>query len=241
MTILAGVRSANAAVIAADSQETVAGLRRYTTKVMIPQADLVAAWAGYKDVAQAMELSLREEPLDLAMARSRVAEAAKDRFRRIRSDPDIEHRSEFNEFMLGWYCRNERKAVALHLLGQGSAVWAERWEYAGSPKAIATARTIEAAISYVTVDDLGAEQLSLIVLKVLRDTISVAGAEAGIGGGVQLATIAVEGVRVLGPAELRAANDALDVWQERCAELLPGLTVPTTDAGRVDHGLRPPS
>jgi hypothetical protein len=114
VTILAGVRGREAIVIGADSQETVEGaLRRSTRKLIQPQSGLIAAWAGYKNVAQAMELSLREQPLDLGTPRSKVAEAAKDRFRKIRNDPDVNHRTDFNGFMFGWYCKAERKPVAL--------------------------------------------------------------------------------------------------------------------------------
>jgi hypothetical protein len=65
-------------------------------------------------------------------------------------------------------------------------------------------------------------------------------ASAGIGGDVQLATITASGVRVLAPDDLRAGNDALDVWQERCAELLPGASVRYAAEDTVDRGLRPP-
>ncbi|MEA2220809.1 MAG: hypothetical protein QOJ35_3435 [Solirubrobacteraceae bacterium] len=76
-------------------------MRRSTIKLLLPQAGLILAWAGYKDVAQAMTLSLSENPLDLALPRSQVSQAAKDRVKRVLSDPDIEHRTDVNEFMLG--------------------------------------------------------------------------------------------------------------------------------------------
>jgi hypothetical protein len=173
------------------------------------------------------------------LARSKVSQAARDRAKLVRSDPDVEHRADVNEFMLGWYCRAERKPVGLYLPSQGSAVWVERWQYAGNRTAVTMARVVESSISYVAIDDLGSEQLSLVVLKVLRDCIAAAPANAGIGGAVQLAVVTARGVRVLAPDELRAANDALDVWQERSAELLPGATDrPAT--GPVDRGLKPP-
>jgi hypothetical protein len=45
---------------------------------------------------------------------------------------------------------------------------------------------------------------------------------------------------VLEPAELRAGNDALDVWLEQCAELLPGSAARPPSDGAVDRGLGPP-
>jgi hypothetical protein len=187
-----------------------------------------------------MALSLREDPIDLRLARSKVAAVAKERFAHIRNDRDVEHRSDLNEFMLGWYCEAERKPVGLHLPSQGSAVWVEQWQYAGNPTAVSTVRVVEAAISYVVTEYLAEEQLALVALKVLRDSIAAAPATAGIGGEVQLATITAAGVRVLAPAELRAGNDALDVWQERCAELLPGASARYAAEDEVDRGLRPP-
>lgn len=239
MTVLAAARSLRALVVGSDSEETSSTWRRSTAKLLVPQAGLVLAWAGYKDVAQAMILSLQEDPLDLTLARSKVSRAARDRVKDVRSDPDIEHRADVNEFMLGWYCAAEGKPVGLYLPSQGSALWVEKWQYAGSPTAVSTARVVESSISYVAIDDLGSEQLSLVVLKVLRDSISAAPASARIGGDVQLAAIAADGVRVLAPDELRAGNDALDVRQERSAELLPGATARPA-AGRADRGLKPP-
>lgn len=239
MTILAAARSRRAVVIGSDSEETSAGGRRSTTKLLNPHPGLILAWAGYKDVAQAMTLSLAEDPLDLTLPRSKVSQAAKDRAKHVRSDPDVEHRTDVNEFMLGWYCRAERKPVGLYLPSGGSALWVEQWQYAGSPAAVSTARIVESSIGYVVIDNLGAEQLSLVVLKVLRDSIAAAPAGARIGGHVQLASVTSDGVRVLAPAALRAGNDALDVWQERSAELLPGAPDPP-GATRVDRGLKPP-
>ena len=200
MTILAAVRSRRALVIGSDSEERSSGIPRHTTKILCPQPNLVLAWAGYKDVAQAMALGLQEEPLDLRLPRSKLAGIARERFKNVRSDPDVEHRGDLNEFMLGWYCESERKPVGLHLPGRGSALWIEHWHYAGSPSAVATARVAEAAVSYVVTDELGAEQLSLLALKVVRDSINSAPATAGIGGDVQLAMISSNGVHVVEPA-----------------------------------------
>jgi hypothetical protein len=216
-------------------------MRRDTRKLLQPQQDLVLAWAGFKDVAQAMALSLQEQPLDLSLPRSKVAQAARERFRQVREDRDVEHRSDANEFILSWFCRAELKPVALHLLGQGAAVWVEQWQYAGNPSAVATARTVEAAVAYLEVDDLEAPQLSLIALKVLRDAIVAAPPSASIGGKVKLATVTAGGVHILEVDEIRAGNDALDVWQERCAELLPGAGGPPASAGQIDRGLLPPT
>ena len=240
MTILAGARSRSAVVLGADSQETVGGLRRNTVKLVRPQPGLVIGWAGYKDIAQAMQLSLQEAPLDLTQARSLVATSARKRFGTIRSDPDIEHRSDFNEFMLAWYCSAERKPVGIRLPSQGSAVWIEQWEYVGNQSALTIARAVEASIGYVQIDTLVAEQLSLVVLKVLRDSVEIAPPSAGIGGDVQLATITENGVHILDATDRRTANDALDVWQERCAELLPGARTRRPEDEARDRGLRPP-
>jgi hypothetical protein len=240
MTILAGVRSRGAVVIGADSQESSGATRRTTQKLWRPQPDLLVAWAGFKDVAQAFALSLREEPLDLSDRRSVVANAATERFRLIREESDVAHRDETNEFMLAWYCHLEAKPVSLHLRRQGAITWVEHWEYGGSPLAVATAGTVEASLSYLVTENLGAEQLSLVVLKVLRDSITAAGPTAMIGGDVQLAEVTKAGVHVLDPTELRAANDALDVWHERCAEILPSTGAVPPGEPPVDRGLRPP-
>jgi hypothetical protein len=67
----------------------------------------------------------------------------------------------------------ERKPVALHLHTRGRVEWVEQWHYAGNAMAIATAATARECISYIATDDLGAEPLALIALKVLRDSITV--------------------------------------------------------------------
>jgi hypothetical protein len=189
MTILAGVRSREAVVIGSDSQEASGVTRRTTQKLLVPQPGLVIAWAGFKDVAQAFTLSIYEEALALSEKRSVVAKAASDRFRQIREQSDVAHRSETNEFMLGWFSEVDAKPVALHLRSQGAFTWVEDWEYAGSQLAVATARTVEASVSYLATENLATEQLSLVVLKVLRDSITAAGPQAMIGGEVRLAAV----------------------------------------------------
>jgi hypothetical protein len=216
-------------------------MKRTTHKLLQPQTGLVLAWAGYKDVAQAMVLSLSENPIDLEEPRSQIAGGLSRRFREIRDDRSVEHRSDFNEFLFGWFRRLEAKPVALHLHSGGATEWVEEWQFGGNQSAVATARTVEASISYIAVENLGAEQLSLVVLKVLRDSIAAAPPTAGIGGEIKLATVAANGVHLLEAAELRAGNDALDVWQEQCAELLPGASARPADREPADRGLRPPS
>jgi hypothetical protein len=227
-------------VIGSDSEERSVNMRRSTRKILCPQPGLILAWAGYKDVAEAMALSLREDPIDLSLARSKVAAAAKERFLHVRSDPGVEHRSDMNEFVLGWYCEAERKPVGLHLPSAGSALWVEQWQYVGNPTAVSTARVVEAAISYVATERLAAEQLSLVTMKVLRDTLACAPANAGIGGDVHLATITATGPRVLEPAELRALNDAPTSGRSdvpSCCQALARVMVQETRSTR-DLGLR---
>jgi hypothetical protein len=113
MTILVGARNGKAVVIGADSQESTQVARRDTQKIFRPQVGLVLAWAGYKDVAQALALSLSENPLDLS----------------------------------------------------------------------------QACVNYIATDNLGADQLSIVALKVLRDSIVVAPPGALVGGEPQLAMI----------------------------------------------------
>jgi hypothetical protein len=227
-------------VIGADSQESTGVARRSTHKLIRPQQGLLLAWAGYKDVAQAFALSLQEEPLRLTNKRSEVAKAAQHRFRQIRDESEAEHRTDTNEFMLGWFSEDDAKPVALHLHPLGRFVWIEEWEYAGSPQAVSTARAVEASLSYLVTEDLTVEQLSLVVLKVVRDSIAAAGPQAMIGGEVQLASVTTSGVHLLEPNEIRAASDALDVWHDQCAELLPGSVGRQSVTEPADRGLRPP-
>jgi hypothetical protein len=241
MTILVSARSREALVLGADSQESTQVARGKTQKLLVPQRGLVVAWAGYKDVAQEFSLSLSEEPLDLTQPRTKIATSARERFAAIRSNEAIKHHSDSNEFILGWFCKAEQKPVAFHLHTQGRVEWVEQWKYAGTSMAIATATTARECISYIATDDLGAEQLALIALKVLRDSITVAPPGAPVGGDPLLATVTRAGVHIFEPEELRAGNDALDVWEERCAELLPGASAVPRDVPRVDRGLGPPT
>lgn len=240
MTILMGARNRRALVLGADSQESNQFARVSTQKLLMPRPGLVLAWAGYKDVAQALYLSLRENPLDLSRPRSKIANEARERFRAVRSDPDIEHRSDVNEFLLGWFCGTESMPVALHLRTQGSFGWAERWHYAGSGEAIGAAIAAQGCLNYIATDGLGAEQLALVALKVLRDSINVAPTRAMVGGEPQLATVTADGARILGAADLRAANDTLGVWEEQSADLLIGGAEVPEDAKQIDRGLEPP-
>ena len=158
MTILVGARNRRALVLGADSQESNQVARVSTQKLWMPRPGLVLAWAGWKDVAQALYLSLREDPLDLSSPRSKIANEARERFRAVRSDPDIEHRSDGNEFLLGWFCRAESMPVALHLRMQGSSGWIERWQYAGNQSAIHTANAAQSCLNYISTENLPAEQ-----------------------------------------------------------------------------------
>jgi hypothetical protein len=78
MTILICARNREALVMGADSQESSQVVTRTTAKILRPHSGLALAWAGYKDVAQAMWLSLRERPLDLSARRSEIAQEAEN-------------------------------------------------------------------------------------------------------------------------------------------------------------------
>jgi hypothetical protein len=231
-----GIEGRSSLVLIARSQIA----RTTTRKLFVPQRDLVLAWAGYKDVAQALHLSLSESPLDLSQPRSKIAKDARERFRVIRSDPDIEHRSDVNEFLLGWFSKAESNAVALHLMTQGHFEWVERWKFAGSPSGVGAANAAQACVNYISTENLGVEELALVALKVLRDTIAVAPAGALVGDGPQLATISAEGVHILTDTDLRGANDTLDLWEQQSADLLVGSAEVSEEHQQVDRGLGPP-
>jgi hypothetical protein len=188
-----------------------------------------------------MWLSIRERPLDLSSPRSEIAQDARERFRKIRSDPDIEHRRETNEFLLGWFSSADSSPVGLHLRSQGAFEWVERWQYAGSLGAITAAATAQACVNYIATQDLGADQLSIVALKVLRDSIVVSPPSALVGGDPQLAIITASGVRILGDKDIRAKVDALGGWEQQCEDLLPGAPTSRRDVTRVDRGLGPPT
>ncbi|MGH2948245.1 MAG: hypothetical protein ACRDPC_18655 [Solirubrobacteraceae bacterium] len=61
-----------------------------------------------------------------------------------------------------------------------------------------------------------------------------------IGGDVQLAAVRRTGIEVVTGAKLRGLHDALDLWEEQSAELLPGGVAVPAQSATPDRGIRPP-
>jgi hypothetical protein len=206
-----------------------------------PRRGLLLAAAGAQDVAQEFSLRLQRsrEPgpnADRLELKSRL----QGLLRGLREDPGIEGRSDHVEFLLAWWPRQAGTPVALHLLSAGAAEWVDGWAFGGMALGADIASFAVGTMRYLDPAALTLQQAKVVALKVLRDTIQT-GVE-GIGGSVQMGTVARQGVRIIEPADMRGLHDAVDLWESRCAELLrggdatpaasngPGRSVPTIRA-----------
>lgn len=210
-------------MLCSDSQQTrgVRGRRlaRSARKVYEPRPGVLMAVAGAQDVAQEFALRLqRASGFSPSVDRLQMKARLQALLGSLREDPAIEERSDHVEFLLAWWSHHEHKPLALHLLSGGAGEWVDGWAFGGVQLGIEIASFAVGAMRYLDPATLTLEQSQLLALKLLRDTIET-GVE-GIAGNVQLGTVACGGVELLPDAQVRALEDALDLWEARCAELL---------------------
>ncbi|HTA05369.1 MAG TPA: hypothetical protein VK774_03310 [Solirubrobacteraceae bacterium] len=229
MTLIAALRCREGVVLCSDSQQTRGGggrrLAQFARKVYEPQRGLLIAAAGSQDVAQEFSLRVqRSRDLTLDVDRLELKSQFQGLLRALREDPGIEERSDHVEFLLGWWPRQARNPVALHLLSAGAAEWVEGWAFAGLPLGTEIASFATSTMRFFDPATLTLGQAKLLALKVLRDTIE-AGVE-GIGGDVQMGAVGRHGVGVIEGADMAGLHDAVNLWETRCAGLLPGRWLP---------------
>lgn len=226
MTLIAALRCREGVVLCSDSQQTRGGrgrrLARSARKVYEPRPGFLIGAAGAQDVAQEFVLRLQRAPgLSPSDDRLQVKSRLQALLTSLREDPAIKERSDHVEFLLAWWSPHELRPMALHLLSGGAAEWVDGWAFGGVQLGIEIASFAAGTMRYVDPTTLLLEQSQLLALKVLRDTIET-GVE-GIAGNVQLGVVDCDGVRVASDMQLRKLEDALDVWEARCAELLVGI------------------
>jgi len=244
MTLIAALRCRDGVIVGSDSQQTrgARGRRvaRYTQKVYEPRPGFLFAWAGAQDVAQSFALRLaRNDELSPNADRLDIKAHLHAIFTELRSDPSIEGRSDHAEFLIAWWCRQESKPVALHILSGGAGEWVETWAFGGAPLGVDSASFAIGTMRYINPDDLALEQAKVVALKVLRDTIETS--VEGIGGRVQMGAVQESGVQIVEQADMRGLNDTVDLWEAQCAELLLGTDEPPSASDTADRGVRPPS
>jgi hypothetical protein len=225
VTLIAALRCREGVVLCSDSRQTRGErgrrLARSARKVYEPRPGLLLAAAGAQDVAQEFSLRLQRTRSFAPNAdRLELKSRLQALLRALREDPGIEGRSDHVEFLLAWWPRDARTPVALHLLSAGAAEWVDGWAFGGIALGTEIASFAVSTMRYLDPARLTLEQARLIALKVLRDTIETS--VEGIGGGVQMATLGRVGVGVIEATEMRRLNDAVDLWERRCAELLRG-------------------
>jgi hypothetical protein len=145
--------------------------------------------------------------------------------------------TDFADWLVAWWSAADNKPVALRLLSTRSGEWVSDWAAAGDARPVEIATVVTEALRFVPRDTLALEQAKILALKVIRDTIHV-GVES-IGGDPQVGAVSRNGVQVLDPTDLKALHDTLDVWEERAADLLPGVVRVPAKSDTPDRGLRP--
>lgn len=187
------------------------------------------AAAGAQDVAQEFALRLRHAPAMSPDAdRLELKSGLQTLLGSLRQDPSIEGRSDHVEFLLAWWSRSEGKPVVLHLMSAGAGEWVDGWAFGGMQLGVELASFAVGTMRYLDPAELRLGQAEVVALKVLRDAIEVS--VEGIGGDVQLGVVARNGIRQLDDAGMRTLQRTVDLWEERCAELLAGATA--SSAGR---------
>ncbi len=244
MTLIVALRCRDGLIVGSDSQETRGArgrrLARSVRKVYEPRRGFLLACAGAQDAAQSFALHLeRAHGLspdgDRLEVKARLHAILED----VRADPSIEGRSDHVELLIAWWSRDDDKPVALHLLSGGAAVWVEQWAFGGAQLGIDSAHFAIGSMRYLNPDELALEQAKIVALKVLRDTIETS--VEGVGGQVQMGTVEQRGVRLIGGADMRSLHDTVDLWEARCADILPGTAAPPSSSDTPDRGVLPPS
>jgi hypothetical protein len=236
MTLIVALRCGEGVILGSDSQETrgTAGRRlgRATRKIYVARDGFLVAWAGAQDVAQAFVLQVRRaEELSAGDDRLEVRRRLHEILAALRSDPAIAGRSDHLEVLVAWWSRPESRPVALHMLSGGASEWVSGWAFGGVALGVERASFATGGLGYADPGAMGLEPGKVLALKVIRDTIQ--GTVEGVGGNVQMGVVGGSYARLLAERDLRALDDAVDLWEARCRELLCG------DAGRAARRVGP--
>lgn len=195
-------------------------------------------WAGSQSYAQEFALRFRRRP-DVVPSEDRLVlkAAALATARDMRADFDPNDGTYRTEIMLVWMERDH--AVGLWLLNSGQFEWIPEARVMGMDGALRVANHGLNTLRFVGFSERSVEQVKIIGLKVMRDAID---AVEGLGGDIQIGSVDADGVTVEGGKRaLRGLSETLDVWEERCAELLPGAEDIPSRSDTPDVGLGPPA
>jgi hypothetical protein len=242
MTLIAAFRCRDGLILGSDSQDTRGEpgrrLARPTQKVHEARPGFMLAWAGHRDVAQGFTLRLaRAQNLSPEVDRLEIKARLHTILAELRADTSVDGRSDHVELLVAWWSRTEEEPVALHIFSGGAGEWVDSWAFGGTRLGIERASFAIGALRHVDPTTLALEQAKVVALKVLRDTIATAA--DGIGGPVQMATIQREGPRLVERGDMLELDDAVDLWEAQCAELLTSLASPPS-GGTPDRGVGPP-
>ncbi len=243
MTLIAAFRCRDGAILGSDSQDTRGErgrrLARPTQKVCEARPGFMLAWAGPRDVAQGFMLRLaRADDLSPAADRLEIKARLHTILAALRTDASVEGRSDHVELLVAWWSRAEEEPVALHIFSGGAGEWVDSWAFGGTRLGVEKASFAVAALRHVDPATLVLEQAKVVALKILRDTIATAA--EGIGGPPQMATIQRDGAQLANRADMRELDDAVDLWEAQCAELLTGVAPPPSASGTPDRGVGSP-
>jgi hypothetical protein len=156
--------------------------------------------------------------------------------RRIRTSPTVEGRADWIELLIAWMHAGYPRV--LHVLNEGARTYVEEGYAIGTPGAPELANHGIVGLRYVDFTRRSVAQGKLVALKIMRDAIQVA--PAGVGGELQLGIVTAGGVTISKGKQLRADLDTLDLWEEQCADLLPGGPDVPSASDTPDTGVRPP-
>jgi 20S proteasome alpha/beta subunit len=239
MTLISALRCREGVVLTSDSREASGedkgSVGGSVQKIYEPRSGFLVAWAGYKYVAQAFALAMRDaDGLSSELNRVEIERRLVALLKQLRADG----KTDLAEWIIAWWSVPEDAPLALQLFSSGTSQWVEEWDRCGSAEPRRVSRIVSETLAFVPRKTLSVEQAKMLALKIMRDTIHIN--PGSIAGPPQLGAVTRSGIEIATPQDLEYLTDALGTWEEQAAGLLPGAVPVPAQSKTPDRGVRLP-
>jgi hypothetical protein len=209
---------------------------RNVMKVYVARPGFLIGWAGSEGASQAFVLAM-QRTTGLSTSDDRVV--IKRRLEQLIAEIREAGETDYAEWLVCWWSTRDKVGYALQLYSARPGQWVSgTWGFIGDERPQDIAQVVAETIRFVPRESLTLEQAKLLAFKVMRDTIHI-GVDS-IGGGVQIGSVSAAGTDVIRGEDLEGLDNALDVWEEQAAGLLPGSISVPAQSSTPDRGVRPP-
>jgi 20S proteasome alpha/beta subunit len=222
MTLIAGLRCADAAVLAADSQGTFGDVRKPMKKLFATSHGIIWGTAGPIPGAQALEARFSELILDQNPSCDDGRQGIRKAMLLAAADmqgPDGEQSGGLFEGLFAWHAGDNGCSYLLRARSDGQVVLMDEYGTVGSSSQLADFAFFGFSRSaYLEYETLPLEAAKMLVHTIADDAVRASA--KGVDGPIQLAVVTANEVVILSERELQLVRDTASAFQMHQADFL---------------------